>query len=66
LLFKVAGFWLIPIRVQEECGASAAQETRARRQPDELWANIESAVSAKAAGENRPESAAGLFWTETV
>ena len=37
---------LLPIRVQEGRGASAAQETRARRHPDEK-------LHAEAAGENR-------------
>ena len=43
---QIAGFWLLPIRVQEGRGASAAQETRARRHPDEK-------LHAEAAGENR-------------
>jgi len=43
---QIAGFWLLPIRVQEGRSASAAQETRARRHPDEK-------LHAEAAGENR-------------
>jgi len=42
---RASGLWLLPIRVQEGRDASAAQERRARRQPDEqLQACVESAV----------------------
>ena len=42
--------------------AAAAQETRARRQPDEEpQARVEFAVPVEAAGENRSEAAADLF-----
>ena len=53
LFQQIAGFWLLPIRVQEGRSSSAAQETRARHQPDEkLQACVESAIPVEAAGEN--------------
>ena len=59
---QIAGFWLLLSRVQEGRGASAAQEARARRHPDEkLQAYVESVVPVEAAGENRTESAADLL-----
>ena len=53
LFQQIAGFWLLPIRVQEGRSSSAAQETRALHQPDEkLQACVESAIPVEAAGEN--------------